>query len=243
MKLIVAGGTGFVAVEVIRQAAQLDAITSLVVLARKAAPLPEGPGASKIKTVVIEDYERYSDEVKAEFAGADACIWTVAVTPIKALSLDGAEVKRVCQTCTMAGLKAIWEANPAKPFRFVYMSAEGLPADPNKKPYLMAEYMLMRAETERLVRDFAAQHASEGFELCIAQPGLVTAEGVLWQTLRLFNAIPGLRSVAINISRGELAAAMLERTVDGFGSKQEMKNAEMVRVGQAALQARRARSG
>lgn len=75
MKLIVAGGTGFTAAEVIKQAVELDEITSLVVLARKPVPLPDGPGASKVKTVIIKDYEEYSDEAKAEFAGADACIW------------------------------------------------------------------------------------------------------------------------------------------------------------------------
>lgn len=69
---------------------------------------------------------------------------TVAVTPMKARSLDPAEVKRVCQTCTLAGLQAMWNAEPAKPFRFVYMSADGLPQKNGQKPYFMPDYMMMR---------------------------------------------------------------------------------------------------
>lgn len=69
---------------------------------------------------------------------------TVAVTPMKARSLDPAEVKRVCQTCTLAGLQAIWDAKPTRPFRFIYMSADGLPRNTNQKPYFMPGYMMMR---------------------------------------------------------------------------------------------------
>lgn len=75
---------------------------------------------------------------------AFACLRTVAVTPIKGMNMDFAEVKRVCQTCTLEGFKAIQEAKPAKPFRFVYFSAEGLPQDPLAKPLLLGEYRLMR---------------------------------------------------------------------------------------------------
>lgn len=54
------------------------------------------------------------------------------------------EVRRVCQTCALAGLGAMWEAGPAKPFRFVYMSGMNAERDQTKKPALMPEYALMR---------------------------------------------------------------------------------------------------
>lgn len=75
MKLIVAGANGFVATEVIRQSLLRSDITSVVALARKAVSAPDGPDASKLKSVVIEDYGSYPEEVRKEFAGADACIW------------------------------------------------------------------------------------------------------------------------------------------------------------------------
>lgn len=78
MKLIVAGATGFVGQEVIRQALRNPDIKSIVALARRpVAPPPTAADASKLKNVVVKDYDDYSDEVKKEFAGADACIWRV----------------------------------------------------------------------------------------------------------------------------------------------------------------------
>lgn len=74
MKLIVAGGTGLVATEVIRQSLQMREITSVIALARKPVQI-DGIESSKLKSVIISDYGEYPDHVKAEFAGADACIW------------------------------------------------------------------------------------------------------------------------------------------------------------------------
>jgi uncharacterized protein YbjT (DUF2867 family) len=82
MKLIVAGATGFVASEVIRQSLRRPEITSVVALARKAVPPPphaeSAEETSKLKSVVVEDYGEYPDDVKKEFAGADACIWSAS---------------------------------------------------------------------------------------------------------------------------------------------------------------------
>lgn len=74
MKLIVAGATGFVASEVIRQAVRMPEITSIIALARRPITVDK-PESSKIKNVVIKDYGEYPEEVKKELAGADACIW------------------------------------------------------------------------------------------------------------------------------------------------------------------------
>lgn len=57
---------------------------------------------------------------------------------------DFADVKRICQDCTMAGLEAMYEAGLSKPFRFVYLSGEGTPRDQTKKPLILGQYLLMR---------------------------------------------------------------------------------------------------
>lgn len=76
MKLIVAGATGLVATEVIKQSLQIPEITSVIALARRPVKIDEpGVDTSKLKSVLIKDYGEYPDDVKAEFAGADACIW------------------------------------------------------------------------------------------------------------------------------------------------------------------------
>jgi hypothetical protein len=57
------------------------------------------------------------------------------------------ELKRVCQDYTKLGFEAICEAGPARPFRFLYLSAEGIPRDPTNMPVIMADYHIMRVMT------------------------------------------------------------------------------------------------
>ena len=77
MKLVLGGSTGFVAAELIRQGLENPAITSIVALGRRETPAPPeaGPAAAKLKSVVCEDFESYSDSVKKELQDADAAIW------------------------------------------------------------------------------------------------------------------------------------------------------------------------
>jgi uncharacterized protein YbjT (DUF2867 family) len=80
MKLIITGASGLVATEVLRQSLRLRETTSVVALARKLVAAPEGTSeadAAKLRSVIIKDYESYPDDVRREFAGADACIWCV----------------------------------------------------------------------------------------------------------------------------------------------------------------------
>jgi hypothetical protein len=60
--------------------------------------------------------------------------------------MDPAEVKRVCQDCTVAGLNAMKDVATAsaKPMTFIYMSADGTPDDLKKRPLLFGDYLIMR---------------------------------------------------------------------------------------------------
>lgn len=83
MKLIVAGSTGFVAGEIIRQALANPVITSVIALGRRPAPEPAstGPAAdpTKLKSVILQDFgNEYPESVKKELSGAGACIWYYA---------------------------------------------------------------------------------------------------------------------------------------------------------------------
>lgn len=81
MKLVVVGGTGLVATELIRQSLRVPEITSLVALARRPVQLDvDASDATKFESVIVRDYAYYSDSVKAALAGADACIWYVIST-------------------------------------------------------------------------------------------------------------------------------------------------------------------
>ena len=85
MKLIIAGATGYVGTELIRQALSNPSVTSIVALGRRQTTLPDnlGPKAdtAKFKPVVLEDFGKYTDDVKQQLAGADACVWYDECTP------------------------------------------------------------------------------------------------------------------------------------------------------------------
>jgi nucleoside-diphosphate-sugar epimerase len=79
MKIIVAGSTGFVGTELIRQALSNPAITSIAALARRKTEIPKnaGPKAdeSKLHSVICDDFTNYSEQAKKDLSDADACIW------------------------------------------------------------------------------------------------------------------------------------------------------------------------
>ncbi|KAJ7743545.1 putative nucleoside-diphosphate-sugar epimerase [Mycena olivaceomarginata] len=245
MKLIIAGATGFVAQELIRQSLRHPDIKSVVALARRPVAAPPGAGGdgSKLKSVVVKDYDDYPEEVRRELAGADACIWTVAITPSKSKRLPFEEVTRVCQTSTLAALEALHEAGVGRPFRFLYMSGTAAERDQSKTPSWMPEYSLMRGETENRVLAFAAAHSTPSasappdFSACVAKPGLIThsyASSFFALGLRLAMGVPSVRLE-------EVAAAMLQQvnTAHGF-EKEPLQNEDLVRIGRRALDEGRA---
>ncbi|KAK8036334.1 hypothetical protein PG993_008948 [Apiospora rasikravindrae] len=253
MKIVILGGTGLVATELIAQSLAMPEITSVVALARK--PIQLGADAmnrAKFKSVVIRDYEEFTEPIKADISELDIfeANTTVAVTPGRLSKFDFAEVKRICQDCAVAGLKAVSEANIAsgKPVAFIYMSAEGTPEDLTKKPFFLGDYLIMRragndvdintqnltqGRTEKLVEEFGKEHGQ--VDVHIVRPGMVWSSITRGCVLaNLFRAINLLTRAIPNISRMELAAAILDQAVRGF-EKEHLSNADLVRIGGTAL--------
>jgi hypothetical protein len=163
--LIIAGASGFVATECIRQSLSDPRFTTVIALARKEVSAPADLGSkadvSKLQSVVIEDYGTWPEDVKERIKGADACIWTVAVTPGKALFYAWEDVKKICRDHALAGLEAIVEARGdggALPLRFVYMSGTAAERDPTKSPWLLKEHCLMRVRFFPFVPFNAQKH-------------------------------------------------------------------------------------
>lgn len=78
----------------------------------------------------------------------------MGITPGRASTYDFAEVRRVCQDCTMAGLEALREANSgaSNPVKFVYLSGHGVSQDFATKPLILGEYLTMRVSQTYLSR-------------------------------------------------------------------------------------------
>ena len=70
MKVILAGSTGFIGGEVLKQCLQHPTITSVVALGRR-----ELPAHDKLTSIVVEDFLSFPKSVHEAIKGADACIW------------------------------------------------------------------------------------------------------------------------------------------------------------------------
>ncbi|EEA18734.1 hypothetical protein TMatcc_010724 [Talaromyces marneffei ATCC 18224] len=237
MKLVVAGATGFVGTEVIRQALSHPAVTSVVALARRATPVPANvsldANLSKLKCAVCEDFEHYSDSIKEDLAGADACIWLIAITPSKQSSMPFEQVEKICLDYTVNGLKTM-ATRSNNPFRFIYTSGAKVNRDQTKRPWIMGDYGVLRSRVENQVLDFAKQPDGKNVQVCITRPGLIYAPGHM-STLTvvastIMRSLIGLPRVELD----EIAATLLAQAVNGI-EKETLLNEDLVRIGRRVL--------
>ncbi|GAW19355.1 hypothetical protein ANO14919_088410 [Xylariales sp. No.14919] len=239
MKLLVAGSTGFLATELIRQAIAHPGVTSVIALGRREASLPAGadPGG-KVKLLICKDFEAYSDDIKSEMATADACIWTIAITPGKLRSVTWEEACKISRDYAVTAIETISQIrrdNPTGKFRFIYTSGHTATRDPSKKPLILRDYSVMRGEAETLILK-CAQESNGTVEACVAKPGLIEdpKDPRFWTKTaknygRMLFGIP-------KVSVQEIAAALIDQTVNGI-DKDTLENEDLVRIGAKALAA------
>ena len=149
--------------------------------------------------------------------------------------MDFEIVRRVCQDYTLTGAKAMTEARgsiTSPPFRFIYMSGVSAERDQTKTPGYMAQYSLMRGETENRLLAYAAEQ-NGAMEACVVKPGIITARGQYLKTifatgLRLIGVVP-------SVDVGEASAAMLHQVVHGW-EKEPYENEDLIRVGRLELE-------
>ena len=87
MKVILAGGTGFIGGEILAQALVHPEITSIVCITRRALPdnVTSNP---KVEVIILEDFTTYSPEVLARLQGSQACIWYAPHSALQTLKME-----------------------------------------------------------------------------------------------------------------------------------------------------------
>ncbi|KAI6780507.1 putative nucleoside-diphosphate-sugar epimerase protein [Emericellopsis cladophorae] len=207
MKVIISGATGLVATAVVQQSLAHPKISKVIALSRRAVELPDNADSSKLKQVLVKDYNEYPDHILEELRGAHACIWTVAITPSKSMTYRWEDVVKICQTSTTTALHAMISAGMAEPFHFMY------------------------GETENMLRRIAEQHNGL-VQVCTARPGIVTSDAT-YARATWGSAVRTLNPVA-NVGRDELAAAMIHQVVNTF-DKKVLTNADLKTMGRELL--------
>ncbi|KAI0593184.1 hypothetical protein F4775DRAFT_608201 [Biscogniauxia sp. FL1348] len=232
MKLVIGGSTGLVGTELTRQALLHTAVTSVVALSRRETPVPADAGSSSVKltSVICDDFESYSDTVKKELQDADACIWTIAVTPSKLKSMPFEDISKICRDYAVTAIKTLdgLRPNQKQPLRFIYMSGHFAPRSAAEVPKELidndlASYGLLRGEAESNILAYAEQ-SNGAVQACVAKPGIIDSPG------REKRTVPGVP----NIELCDISAALLDQVVNGF-EKKALSNEDMIKAGRKAL--------
>ncbi|KAI9699565.1 MAG: hypothetical protein M1820_007063 [Bogoriella megaspora] len=245
MKLVITGATGWVGTEVVRQALRNPAVTSIVALGRNPTSIPKnsGPNASKLQSVILDDWTSpYPEAVQTAIAGADGCIWCLAVAPSESKEMPFEDVTRVCSEYTLHALSSI-AATANVPFRFIYASGVFVERDQSKTnlPFL-EDYMLMRGRVENAILAFAHENAPK-VQAAVTKPGAIDSPD---RPAAGFPNVPGpLRSLFRStppphgtgrVHLSELAATMIDQCVNGV-TKDPLWGEDCARIGKQVLKA------
>lgn len=156
MKIVIGGSTGFLGTELVRQALADPVITSIIGLSRRETIVPS-PSVSydKLKSIVCDNFDNYSDIIKNELHDVDACIWTIAVTPSKLKTLPWKETVKISKDWAVTALETLvaLPRQQATPLRFIYMSGHFAPRKRTEQHKVlsdnnMVEYGYLRVSTD-----------------------------------------------------------------------------------------------
>ncbi|SPN99734.1 uncharacterized protein DNG_02585 [Cephalotrichum gorgonifer] len=232
MKLIIGGATGFLGSEVLRQSLRNPAVTSVIALGRRPATLPDGADAAKLKNIIVEDFRKYPEDVRKEFEGADACIWTIAVLPADVQKMSPEQVKLICTTYAVDALQALSQSSTTKPLRYIYVSGSLAERDQTVTPRFMPEYCLMRGEAETDLLHIG-EESKGSLDVCIVRPAVIVKPGDTLEAVSIAMGIPVGEADSIGLR--EVAAAMLNQAVNGV-EKDTLENEELKSIGKKALE-------
>ncbi|KAF2626236.1 hypothetical protein BU25DRAFT_412065 [Macroventuria anomochaeta] len=164
-KIVLSGVTGRIGKQVLDQALQNPTITSVIALSRR--PLPDLARHAKVKVLVLDNFRDYSDNVIAELAGADGCIWCMTTTagdPVLELEYPRAFANAIAPSLASHG----------KRFRYLHLSGAFVERDQKKSLWMKADARKTKGRGETQMIKVASESTHGGlWETIIARPGMV----------------------------------------------------------------------
>ena len=154
MKVILFGGSGMIGQGVLRECERSADVDKVLAVVRSGATL--GRVSAKVEALVVKDFYNY-EAVATEFAGYDACVFTLGVS---AVGMTAAEYRRVTHDLTLAAAGAVLRANPGR-MTFEYVSGAGTTAESRQS------WARVKGETENALLAMGFQRAF------MFRPGLI----------------------------------------------------------------------
>ncbi|CAH0034781.1 unnamed protein product [Clonostachys rhizophaga] len=211
MKVIITGSTGLVGSAVIREAIANSSITHAFVLSRKDLPKEISDNA-KVTVIPHADFSTYPDDLLAQLAGCEACIWAIGGRATQFPDLD--TFRKVSVDYTLAAARAFKQhLAPALPggqrFRFVFCSGMLAEWDQQKSLLFMADTRLVKSlqgQVEKGLCDLADKDSR--FDSFCPRPS-----GILPLTVGTLGKLAGKLYGAIQVQ--DLAKALVHIALNG----------------------------
>ncbi|UPX15576.1 uncharacterized protein EKO05_0006020 [Ascochyta rabiei] len=217
-KLIISGVTGRIGRQVLHHALQNPTITSVIALSRRASP--DLVQHAKVLVLVLQDFTVYPEDVVAELAGADGCIWCMTTTA-------GDPVLEIDYPRAFANAITPSLANHGKPFRYLHLSGGLVERDQKKFLWMKGSVRKTKGQGETQMIGIANEPSHCGlWETIIARPGMVVQKGSYVGEASMWLA----GSSGSCIRSDELALALIDAVL--HGSEQLLLPATLLRRGQ-----------
>lgn len=221
MKVVLSGATGYIGGEVLAQCLEHPSITSILVLTRRDAGIPQDP---KIKVILVKDFLAYDEALIDELKTVDAAIWCLG-------TFNGDETIDIQYPLTF--INAI-KSQPSRSTPFRYIQLGGAFTEPPPKEgekerplWFYASGRRVRGAVEPAVLGTADDSPQSRFSVYLVKPA-----AVLSKNTALVRCVVG-NSLAVD-SR-ELRATMVDLAVNGNEQKVFL-NQDIIKHGQRLLE-------
>ncbi|RAO74166.1 uncharacterized protein BHQ10_010178 [Talaromyces amestolkiae] len=225
MKTILAGSTGYIGREVLKECLAHPEVSDVIALSRRDLNISH----AKLRVMIVDNddfFLHHPPGLLSHVQEADACIYCLGTNvPVKPAELNRKiNFEYAISTARQFSAEKLKGPTKTKPFRFVYLSGALPEKDETKKLWFLAENRRMRGQLENeLLRLDAETRPGRLFEVYITRPGFVQPEGALLRTW-----VVG--KLANSIMVHHLAASMLRLALDGH-STPIVENRELNEIG------------
>jgi len=223
MKVLITGGTGTIGKQALLHALLRPEITSVVALSRKELPT-DISNNSKLKVIILKDFNDWSQDILEEIKDADAMIWALGTSDnSRAANLD-------YPLAFQNSIIKVLEPRTGKAlFRYIHLSGKFVEQDQDRSLWLLPVPRKIKGIAEVRSIEFANAH-SNIWQAFIVRPG-----GVLPKAFFASGTMMAMAGGGWFIGGDELGAFMADLAIKGEEKETIILNPRLVEKGKELL--------